>query len=105
MTPPKPGISAGETLPAPAPVERRSYRWYHKLSAVLFVTFCLEIGCFLVIFPWTRYWDDNLFSTLLPEWRQYWQNAYVRGAISGVGVVNLYIAAAEIFRLRRFAKR
>ena len=105
MTPPKPGISAGETLPGPAPVERRSYRWYHKLSTALFITFCLEIGFFLLIFPWTSYWDGNFFSTLLQAWRRYWQNAYVRGAISGLGVVNLYIAVAEIFRLRHLAKR
>jgi hypothetical protein len=105
MTPPKPQIPVGETIPGPTPVERRSYHWYQKLLAVLFVTFCLEIGLFLVIFPWTEYWGGNSFSTLLPEWRQYWQNAYMRGAISGLGVVNLYIAAVEIFRLRRFAKR
>jgi hypothetical protein len=30
---------------------------------------------------------------------------YVRGAISGLGVVNLYVAFVEIFRLRRFARR
>jgi hypothetical protein len=29
----------------------------------------------------------------------------MRGAISGVGVVNLYISLGEVFRLRRFSKR
>jgi hypothetical protein len=28
---------------------------------------------------------------------------YVRGAISGLGVVNLYISLGEVFRLRRFS--
>ena len=32
-------------------------------------------------------------------------NTYLRGAISGLGVVNLYIAVVEAFRLRRFARR
>ena len=31
-------------------------------------------------------------------------NAYVRGAVSGVGVLNLYISFLEIFRLRRFSR-
>ena len=30
---------------------------------------------------------------------------YVRGAISGIGVVNLYISLGEVFRLRRFSSQ
>ena len=97
--------STEEVASGPVPVERPRYRWYHKLSAVLLVTFCLEIGLFLLIFPWTEYWDNNYFATLVPEWRRFWTNTYFRGAISGLGVVNLYISFLEIFRLRRFAKR
>ncbi len=89
----------------PVPVPEPEYRWYHKMSAVLFITFCLEVGIFLVIFPWTPYWDGNYFSLLKPEWHQYWDNMYVRGAVSGFGVVNLYISLVEVLRLRRFAKR
>ena len=98
-------ISTEETAPGPVRVERPRYRWYHKLSAVLLVTFCLEIGLFLLIFPWTEYWDNNYFATLILEWRRYWTNAYFRGAISGLGIVNLYISFLEIFRLRRFTRR
>jgi hypothetical protein len=96
---------AGEVLPESLPVEVPEFRWYHKMYAVVFVTFCLEIGIFLLVFPWTEYWDANYFSALLPGWHQYWDNTYVRGAISGLGVVNLYIAFIEAFRLRRFARR
>ena len=88
-------------LPAPPPV----YRWYHKMSAVVFITFCLEIGLFLLIFPWTEYWDGNYFSGFLPQFRDTWNNMYVRGAVSGLGVANVYISCVEIFRLRRFARR
>jgi len=80
-------------------------RWYHKASAILFITFCLEIGIFLLVFPWTEYWDANYFSSVLPAFEPYWDNMYVRGAISGLGVVNLYISFIEIFRLRRFSRR
>jgi len=96
-----PSEQAPETLSVPQP----EFRWYHKITAVLFITFCLEIGFFLLIFPWTEFWENNYFAALVPEWHQYWGNMYVRGAISGVGVVNLYISFSEMFRLRRFAKR
>jgi len=87
-------------LPAAPP-----YHWYHKTGAVFFVAFCLCVGFFLLIFPWTDGWDGNYFSTWIPEWHQYWDNMYVRGAVSGLGVVNLYISFAEMFRLRRFSRR
>ena len=95
----------GDSVHGPIPVPPPEFRWYHKMSAVLLITFCLEIGFFLLIFPWTEFWEDNYFSSLIPEWRQHWDNMYMRGAISGLGVVNLWISFAEIFRLRRFAKR
>jgi hypothetical protein len=88
----------------PIPVERPRYRWYHKTAGVVFVSFCLALGLFLLIFPWTDLWEANYFSTWIPEWHQYWDNLYVRGAVSGVGVVNLYIALVEMFRLRRFTR-
>jgi hypothetical protein len=88
--------------PISSPETRPAYRWYHKFSAVLFAAFCLEIGFFLLVFPWSGWADD--FAAFKPEWRRYWANLYVRGAISGLGLVNLYISLLEILHLRRFAK-
>ena len=88
----------------PPPYPHHEYRWYHKLSALIFILFCMELGAFLLLFPWTEYWDHNFFSALVPEWHYFWGNSYVRGAISGLGVVNFYIAFLEVLRLRRFAR-
>ncbi len=105
MTPHDSGAGSAPQATPIAPVARHPhYTWYHKLSAVIFITFCLEIGLFLLIFPWTDYWSVNFFSTAVPVWAPYWDNMYLRGAVSGLGVVNLYISLIEIFRLRRFAR-
>ena len=93
-----------EPIPAPA-TEAPRHRWYHIAAALIFIVFCMELGMFLVIFPWSEFWDRSLFFPLAPEWRLYWDNAYLRGAVSGLGIVNVYIALVEIFRLRRFARR
>jgi hypothetical protein len=81
--------------------------WFRKLWAVLFVIFCFETGIFLVFAPWIeKTWDRNWLGWIAPEslwWRSFWLNPYLRGTISGIGVVNLYIALVEVFRLRRFA--
>lgn len=110
MMPNQPGsreISAthNEPVPAPVVVPPPVFPWYHKLWAVLLVTFCLEIGLFLVVFPWTSYWETNYFSQIIPGWHAYWYNSYFRGAVSGLGALNLYVALLEILALRRFAKR
>jgi hypothetical protein len=99
--PPAPPLAA--TPPAdPRPPEYREYRWYHKMWAVLFITFCLDVGLFLLISPWTEAWDN--FAAYARALRPYCDNLYVRGAISGLGVINLYISLGEVFRLRRFSK-
>ena len=105
MMPPDPqSPAAAETVHSPVAVPP-TYHWYQKVSAVVFITFCLEIGLYLLIVPWTESWDGNYFSDLLPRMKTYWDNLYVRGAVSGLGMVNLYISFVEIFRLRRFARR
>ncbi len=90
--------AAAETEPAP-----RAYRWYHKLWAAALVTLYLEVGFFLLVFSWTRYARN--FAAFLPGLRPYWYNVYVRGAISALGALNLYIGLVEVFRLRRFRGR
>ena len=94
-----------DILPEPERIEQPVYRWRHKMAAVLFITFCLEVGFFLLVFPWTDAWESNYFSTFVPEWHRYWENLYMRGAVSGIGAVNLYISFVEMFRLKRFARR
>jgi hypothetical protein len=80
------------------------YRWYHKLSGILFVVLCFEVGLFLVFFPWSDFWRPNLLGNLSPDWGMIWMNFYFRGAVSGLGLINIYISIAEAFRLRRFSQ-
>jgi hypothetical protein len=82
--------------------------WFRRLSSVLFIIFCFELGLFLLIYPWTDAWTENYLSLMAParlqnEWRMIWNNSYVRGGVSGMGLVNLWIAVAEVFRM--FARR
>lgn len=74
-----------------------------KAAALLFIIFCMELGVFLVIYPWTDRWSANLFAEYLPQFQDLWWSGYFRGALSGLGVANLYVAVGEILRLKRFA--
>lgn len=75
--------------------------WRRKLGVVLFMMVCFEVGLFLMVFPWMQYWRNNFLASLGPWIHTVWISPYFRGAISGLGLVNVYIAIAEVFRFRR----
>lgn len=89
--------------PPPAPP-----RWLQKTAGVVWVIFCFEIGVFLLVFPWLDFWEHNLFSNLgygelSQYWEAIWDSHWFRGAVSGLGVVNLLISFIEVFQLRRLS--
>ncbi len=87
----------------PSPPEPLPH-WFHRLSSVLFIIFCFELGLFLIVYPWTESWTQNYFSAAVPDsvvmgWRAFWNNSYIRGGVSGLGLVNVWIALTEVFRM------
>lgn len=74
--------------------------WRHRIFGLLLALVCFEVGLFLVAYPWSRYWGVNYFSWFSPEWHEIWLSPYLRGAVSGLGVVNLYVTLAEVLRLK-----
>lgn len=64
----------------------------------------IEAGLVLVLAPWvTRFWDHNVFLVTTPALRSLFQSAFVRGAVSGIGVLTVLAGLAEIASL--FAER
>jgi hypothetical membrane protein len=83
---------------------RGRYRWYHTFGAVLYVFFCFEIGIILLLLPWLDIWHKNYLADLGIDWYDLWISPYFRGAVSGLGVLDIVISFFELFRLRRFAR-
>ena len=77
------------------------HSWFHKLGILLFIIVCFEVGAFLLVFPWTQQWETNSLANLAPWLPDIWGNSYFRGALSGLGLVNIYISLAEVMRFRR----
>lgn len=85
----------------PEPSEpRQPLGWWRRIQAIVFILFCLEMGIVLVLFPWSSMWDRNYFFLLVPRWGALFASSYLRGAVSGVGLLNVWIAVAEAWRLR-----
>jgi hypothetical protein len=72
--------------------------WHIRLMRVLFALVCLQVALVLIISPWVQAWEHNYFSVLSEGWRKVWVSPYFRGAVSGVGFVNLLVAITELIR-------
>jgi len=69
------------------------------LSRLLFLAYFVEVGLVLLVVPWSPFWDRNYFLELWPALEQVTRSNLVRGAVSGLGVVNLWAAMAELATL------
>ena len=64
---------------------------------LLLTAFFFEAGLVLVLVPWSIYWEQNYFVQALPMIEPFLTSDYVRGAVSGLGVVNLLAGLVEIW--------
>jgi|SRR5579863_5511931 len=90
---------ASGPVPIGVPPERPS--WLRRLGLLLFVVLSFEVGLFLIVFPWLESWDQNRIASMAPWLRGVWDTGYFRGALTGLGAVNVYVALSEIARFRR----
>jgi hypothetical protein len=85
-----------------------------RLSVIFYIILCLEIGIFLTVAPWWPQgmwgfsdWGNNYFLLYAARKTGYQglqavvASGWVRGAVSGVGLLNLGIAFWEIFNFKQ----
>lgn len=66
------------------------------MKRLLFVALFLELGFVLIVVPWSAFWDRNYFVQTLPSLQGIITNNFVRGAVSGLGLINVYAGVAEL---------
>lgn len=85
-----------------------------KLSVIFYIILCLEIGIVLTVAPWWPHgmwglseWGNNYFllyaaqKTGIHSLQAVIASGWVRGAVSGVGLLNVGIAFWELFNFKR----
>ena len=66
---------------------------------MLYVAFFLEVGLLLAILPWSTFWERNYFAESWTPLHALMTNNFVRGAVSGLGIVNLAAGVTELARM------
>ena len=72
-----------------------------RLLTIIFIIFCLELGIFLFILPWAAFWGQNYFTDHFPVLSGISRNNFLRGAVSGLGLADIWLAILEIWHLIR----
>lgn len=87
----------GDTHTAPAPV------WLQRLSLGVLVIFCLYLGLLIAVLPWWKgMWDHNPLLLRHPSFHAILIKGPVRGLISGLGVLDLWIGISELIHYRDY---
>lgn len=83
-----------------------------RLTVVFLIFLSLEIGFILIVFPWMSIgiiadWGDNYLLALLsdklgiPLLKNLVASGWVRGAVTGLGILNVLVALWEIINFNR----
>jgi hypothetical protein len=88
---PPEGHAAGASPAATAP--QRIPPWLERLELVLRVVLRMYIGLAICYAPWSpMFWDQNPLFLQFPALGVVAANGAVRGLVSGLGILNLWIA-------------
>jgi hypothetical protein len=66
------------------------------LAALLSILSSLLVGSVLVFAPWTPLWESNWLLQIWPGLRGLVLNAFTRGAVTGLGLVNVLVALGDL---------
>jgi hypothetical protein len=77
--------------------------WLQRLSLFVLVLFCVYLGVLVMVLPWwTRIWDRNAFILARPWLSAVLHNGAVRGMISGLGLLDIWIGISEAVHYRDY---
>lgn len=83
------------------PAPQRIPRWLERAELFLRVLLRMYIGLAVCYAPWSRvFWDQNPLFLHFPALSMFATSGAVRGMVSGLGLLNLWIAFRDAFRHR-----
>ena len=85
-----------------------------RLTVIFYIVLCFEAGVFLTVLPWVgggAYWGDNYFLVLATQkigavgLQRAVASGWVRGAVTGLGLLNIAMAFWELFHFYDAVRR
>ena len=100
MNPEPPAGESGPMLVpgagSPGGVERPKVSpWGARIALVIEVMIWLELGMILIFVPWKRAWTDNSLILNYPQLREFLGMNFVRGVVTGIGLLDLWLGISR----------
>ena len=64
----------------------------NKVLRAMIIVLCFEMGALLLYLPWSSFWERNYFLIHSPGLMSFALHPSVRGLISGLGVLDIFVA-------------
>jgi len=91
-------VRPASTLTTPA---KTAPLWLQRISLFILVLFCIYLGVLVTVLPWwTRVWDQNMLILSHPRLAEILHLGAVRGIISGLGLLDIWIGISEAVHYR-----
>jgi len=74
----------------------------NRILRIVLLLLWLEVGLTLILLPWSEFWEINYYLYQYPMLGFFVKNSYLRGAVSGLGLMNVLLAL-DSFRRRTSA--
>src|SRR5271166_4661119 len=95
LPPNAPNGSADPGHTPAAEAEPAKSQWLPRIELFLRVVIRLYVGVLVLLLPWTHLWQDNRFLSASPQLSHIATLGVVRGIVSGIGLLNLWIALSD----------
>lgn len=98
-----PNAPPGSTDPDRQPVRNAhpgKTLWLQRIELFLRVMIRLYVGVLVLLLPWTHLWQENRFLNFSPHLAHVATLGVVRGIVSGIGLLNLWIALSDAIQYR-----
>ncbi len=70
----------------------------NRVLNALLMLLCFELGVLLLLLPWSAFWERNYFLIHYPALMPIFLHPSFRGAVSGLGLLDVALAAGMIRR-------
>jgi hypothetical protein len=93
--------ASSQNEPVSGHLQQRIPHWLMRTELYLRVLLRMYIGLAICYAPWSQlFWDQNPLFVQFPTLSIYAANGAVRGIISGLGLLNIWIALQDAIRHR-----
>jgi hypothetical protein len=90
--------------PSPKDGRKPSARVFPRILKVIYILYWGIVGIALVLFPWQSIWENNYLLYLYPQIRPLVANPFFKGAVLGLGIVNILIGIREIVHFKNASR-